>query len=258
MLFKIVSISHGWFQVDFNRQFLLTNSDFLNCDAPALLLEAVGNLMEYGTAVQWLCWQNEPSAYILKLERKGNQLIGQVYDTDAESTELDYSGQGLADYITECVFCFEEEMNQAAKTIADEFSLYEKGNGREQYCRHWSAFPDKEYGRLHMLLSGSAYPGRPPEGKLNGYQKHFFQYLAAVQESAVRAVMEQYGNQDKESMEMIFYDLSNSIIVEMMAIIDGYSVFCRDKMDLINQKTGVGLKQNPFIELHDAVCEFIK
>lgn len=59
-------------------------------------------------------------------------------------------------------------------------------------------------------------------------------------------------------MEMIFYDLSNSIIVEMMAIIDGYSVFCRDKMDLINQKTGVGLKENPFIELHDAVCEFIK
>ena len=32
----------------------------------------------------------------------------------------------------------------------------------------------------------------------------------------------------------------------------------RDKLDIVNTKTGKGLKTDPFIELHDAVCDFIK
>lgn len=151
MLFKIICISHGWFEIDFNRQFILTNSDFLCCDAPALLLQAMGNLME-GDGVQWLCWQDEPGAYLLKLERKGNKFIGKVYDTEADSTELDYEGQGLEDHITECIYCFEDDINQAAEAILEEFSLYENGNGRDRYCRHWGDFPCKEYERLKRLL----------------------------------------------------------------------------------------------------------
>ena len=52
------------------------------------------------------------------------------------------------------------------------------------------------------------------------------------------------------------YDIS--MIYDIMEMIDGYSSFTSDKMDIINTKTGQCLKTEPFIELHDAVCDFIK
>ena len=48
------------------------------------------------------------------------------------------------------------------------------------------------------------------------------------------------------------------MIYDIMEMIDGYSSFTSDKMDIINTKTGQSLKTEPFIELHDAVCDFIK
>jgi len=47
------------------------------------------------------------------------------------------------------------------------------------------------------------------------------------------------------------------MIYDIMEMIDGYSTFTHDKLDIINTKTGQRLKDEPFIELHDAVCDFI-
>ena len=43
-----------------------------------------------------------------------------------------------------------------------------------------------------------------------------------------------------------------------MVLIDGYSAFSKDKMDIINSRTSQGLKEDPFIELHDVICDYIK
>lgn len=258
MLFKILSISHGWFDIDINRQFVLVNSDYLGCDAPALLLEALGNLMEQTQTVQWLCWQDEPGAYILKLERNDDKLIGRVYDTDTDSFGLDYSGMGLANEAKECVFVFEEKILKAVTAIYEEFNLYEKGNGRLRYLRHWGDFPDKEYGRIKMLLHQSNYAGSPPDGKLNGYQKKFFRLIAGFQEEAVQKALAQYESKEKIGIEDILYDATYSVITDIMGMIDGYRGFSKDEMDLVNRNTGLGLKENPFIELQDSIADFIK
>lgn len=66
--------------------------------------------------------------------------------------------------------------------------------------------------------------------KRNDYQNSFLQFIADMQETRV----------------------------DIMEMIDGYSSFTSDKMDIINTKTGKRLKTDPFIELHDDVCDYIK
>lgn len=41
-------------------------------------------------------------------------------------------------------------------------------------------------------------------------------------------------------------------------VIDGYSQYCGDNHDIINTVTGVYLKENPFIELHDQTEGFLR
>ena len=153
MLFKILSIQYGWFDIDFNRGWVLTNSDYLGCDAPCLLLESLGDLVEDKTTEAWLCWQDEPGASILHLDRQGDKLIIRIYDTDKESWDLDYSGIMLSKHTTECLFTVESKLKDVAKSIFDEFGLYESGNGRQRYDANWGGFPQLQYDRLKRFLS---------------------------------------------------------------------------------------------------------
>lgn len=152
MLFQILSITHGWFEVDFNRQFVLTNSDFMGCDAPALLLDALGNLFECKATVQWLCWQDEPGAYILRLERDGEQLSIEIFDADKDSYHLDYSGANLERHIVKILYKTDDNIKNLIEAVTTEFSLYENGNGQQRYRHHWGDFPQKQYDRLRLLL----------------------------------------------------------------------------------------------------------
>lgn len=152
LLFKIFRISNGWFDIYMGGQFYLTNSGYLGCDAPMLLLEALCNILENKVEESWLCWQDEPGAYILNLEKQDNRLIVRIYDTDNDSTSLDHNGIALSKHITKCVFKVEENITIAAKNILEEFSLYENGNGRGIYDNHWGEFPEQQYIRLKNHL----------------------------------------------------------------------------------------------------------
>jgi len=152
MLFKILSVYYGWFVVDFNRGWPLTNSDYLGCDAPHLLLEAVCDLLEDKTTEAWLCWQDEPGASILNLEKQNDKLIVRVYDTTQDSFDLAYNGTTLSKHITNCLFTTEGALKASAKSIYDEFWLYENGNGRQRYDANWGDFPQQQYERLKKLL----------------------------------------------------------------------------------------------------------
>lgn len=152
MPFKIFTIVHGWFEVVLNKDFMLTNSDFMGCDAPFLLLEGLCDLMENKETEIWLCWQDEPGACILMLERQGDNLVIQIYDADKKSHDLDYSGIALSKHITKCLYKMEANMIKTAKNIFEEFELYENGNGRKRYDVHWGEFPQQPYARLKNLL----------------------------------------------------------------------------------------------------------
>lgn len=152
MLFKILSVTNGWFSIDFNREFVLTNSDYLQCDAPALFLDAVCNLMEQKATVQWLCWQNEPEAQVLRLEAYDGDLMVEIYGADQYSMKLDYSGPALSEHITKLLYSTQDDMHETAKHIFMEFALYENGNGLQRYKHHWGTFPAESYNRLKRLL----------------------------------------------------------------------------------------------------------
>lgn len=151
MLFKIINISYGWFEVDINRQFILTNSHYLSCDAPALLLEALCNLLENKINEEWLCWQDEPGANILKLEKDEEQLIVEIHETERESFDLAHSGITLSEHTAKCLYSTKENLKEIAESIYMEFELYEYGIGRKRYDKNWGEFP-KSYYRLRKLL----------------------------------------------------------------------------------------------------------
>ena len=152
MVFKIYSVSHGWFEVDFDREFLLINTNVTGCDAPLLLLESLCELLENKTTETWLLWQNEPEANVLNLELQGDMLAIRVYDTNDERFSLDYSGITLREHVVNCLYKAKADFIETVKNILNEFSLYENGNGRRRYEAHWGAFPQTQYHCLKSLL----------------------------------------------------------------------------------------------------------
>ena len=151
MIFKILAISYGWFEVDFDRQFILTNSHYLSCDAPALLLGALCNLLENKSTEEWLCWQDEPGANILRLAKEDEQLAVDIYDTEKYSCDLAYSGISLIEHIKKCLYKTKGNLTKIAETIYMEFELYEYGIGRKRYDKNWGEFPQQYY-HLRKLL----------------------------------------------------------------------------------------------------------
>lgn len=68
---------------------------------------------------------------------------------------------------------------------------------------------------------------------MNGMQEAFFRALARIQEECVQTALSSYQAGD-----------------------DGYDAETR--LALIDRNTGVGLKERPFVELHDAACVYLK
>lgn len=85
--------------------------------------------------------------------------------------------------------------------------------------------------------------------KLNQFQKEFMEMLAEIQDTCVQIAL----CQQKDCLEDMLYDVTADVIIAIMESIDGYG-----KLDFICKNTGQTLKENPSIELHDIVCEYIK
>ena len=91
--------------------------------------------------------------------------------------------------------------------------------------------------------------------ELNSFQKDFMEALATIQDSCVQIALCQKNN---DSLEDKFYDLTAQVIVEMMELIDGYKDTDFGRLKVICEKTSASLKENPYIELHDTVCDYLK
>lgn len=92
--------------------------------------------------------------------------------------------------------------------------------------------------------------------KLNLFQTHFMKALADIQEQCVVGAL--YGKHNFSSREDELYALTSEVISRIMELMDGYGCIDVGKLDIICEKTGERLKDNPFIELHDVVGDYIK
>lgn len=91
--------------------------------------------------------------------------------------------------------------------------------------------------------------------RYNKFQHEFFKYISDIQDVEVQIALSKYKNGD--DIENLLLDVTYNVIVEIMTMIDGYY---RDstRLDVINTETGNKLNENPFIELHDSICDYIK
>ncbi|MGN0695208.1 MAG: hypothetical protein ACI4J5_00425 [Oscillospiraceae bacterium] len=90
---------------------------------------------------------------------------------------------------------------------------------------------------------------------LNGFQKEFMETLADIQETCVQIALIQ---NDNRSLEDKYYAITSEIIISIMENIDGYGNHNIGKLKVTCEKSGESLKDNPYIELHDVVCDYLK
>lgn len=91
--------------------------------------------------------------------------------------------------------------------------------------------------------------------KLNPFQESILNAIALEQEQVVQIALCNYKNGD--DIENLLYDTTGELIAGIMTLIDGY-VDNNIQLDIIDRNNGTKLKENPFIELHDKIIDFIK
>lgn len=90
---------------------------------------------------------------------------------------------------------------------------------------------------------------------LNEFQKKFMETLANIQKSCVQIALIQ---NDNKSLEDKYYEITSETIIKIMQTIDGYYNPNIGRLKVTCEKSGESLKDNPYIELHDMVCSYLR
>ena len=91
--------------------------------------------------------------------------------------------------------------------------------------------------------------------KINRFQKEFMESLSAIQEETVQIALLQKEN---KSLESDYYQITGEVIVRMMELFDGYRNQNIGELKVYCEQLDEQLKESPCLELHDAVCEYLK
>lgn len=91
--------------------------------------------------------------------------------------------------------------------------------------------------------------------KYNTFQDKFLRYISDIQDIEVQIVFSKYKKGNK--VENLLLDVTYNVISDIMTLIDGY-YGDNNRLEIINVVTGDRLKENPFIELYDSICDYIK
>ncbi|MBR4036696.1 MAG: hypothetical protein IKJ05_08240 [Oscillospiraceae bacterium] len=91
--------------------------------------------------------------------------------------------------------------------------------------------------------------------ELNTFQRQFMQEIAAIQEETVQIALVEKGD---NSLKTDYYNITAETIIHIMELLDGYRNSDMGTISITCEKNGEQLKNNPYIELHDAVCNYLK
>lgn len=154
-IFEIVRIKSGWFDVAFSNgldKISLTNSWYLGNNAPKILLSNLIALYN-GKNEVWLCWHEEPGAYILHLKKIKNTVTINISTAVKSSLDLYYEGDILKDEeLDEYLITIPIPFVQFVKEIYLEFYSYSFGSNLKVYEKEWGTFPMDEYKNLKKLI----------------------------------------------------------------------------------------------------------
>ncbi len=91
--------------------------------------------------------------------------------------------------------------------------------------------------------------------ELNTFQKKFMQEIADIQEEPVQIALAENGD---DSLQSDYYNITAETIIRIMELLDGYRSSNIGEVNITCEKTGDRLKNSPYIELHDVVCDYLK
>ncbi|MBR1737287.1 MAG: hypothetical protein IJ736_09770 [Firmicutes bacterium] len=152
--FKIRKLMYGWMIIGIGEDHLIEASDFLGYDLPKKFLEKMIRLIRHESSEGLLHWQNEPGACIMCIENTDETICFSLYESKKDSDELDpYDERKEWQSCGNKIFSYDVKINDALDGIVAEFSLYENGNGRKMYEKHWGDFPQEEYDELKKIAS---------------------------------------------------------------------------------------------------------
>lgn len=89
----------------------------------------------------------------------------------------------------------------------------------------------------------------------NPLQKAFLEAMASIQEACVQTALCQ--DRDAPPEEQL-YELAGEVILRVMEVLDGYGGPEIGRLRITSEKNGACLKDSPRIELHDAVCAYLR
>lgn len=162
--FKINGISYGWFEVCIGSHLCTGTSDFLGYDMPEKFLKKVIRVIKENTE-EWLYLMDEPGASMLHIYLKGERVHFLEYDLSVNSCELNRENEAVErDKCGQCLFEVDVNIQDTVDGLVTEFSLYENGNGRMLYEKHWGGFPVNEFEELKEC----AFQLQKNAGKYNG------------------------------------------------------------------------------------------
>lgn len=160
--FHIVQIKAGWFEViliDRVKSVIVTASDYLGNDAPYELLKSLNEICEdkaMNTSItRWLCWDEEPGAYIWKLIRENNKIKIAVYAAKRDSYDIDLEDRKdlEKEEVIETEIEIEGEFLGFIKEVAGAFEKIRDLKGEKLYEEQWGKFPVHELKRLKSFIS---------------------------------------------------------------------------------------------------------
>ena len=91
---------------------------------------------------------------------------------------------------------------------------------------------------------------------MNDFQNEFLKALGEIQKETVEIALVEKA--DFKSKEDELYSITSEMIYRILELMDGYGNYNIGKMDIMNTISGESLKDDPYIELHDAVADFIR
>lgn len=89
----------------------------------------------------------------------------------------------------------------------------------------------------------------------NSLQAAFLAAMGDIQEVCVQTSLCQAR---EVPLEERFYDLAGEVILRVMEVLDGYGGPEIGRLCIVCPETGSSLKEAPMIELHDAVCDYLR
>lgn len=159
--FHIVNVHTGWFEVMLvskEKKSIITASDYLGNDAPKQLLEVLCEMCECDNndldIERWICWDEEPGAYIWRLLRNDEKIKITVYIAKRDSHEIILEDRKSLE--KEEIYNVDVEVEGNfyffIKEVIKSFERIEKITGELSYEENWGDFPIYELGRLREAV----------------------------------------------------------------------------------------------------------